>query len=96
MYWTKEQLLAHLPYVYRERDAEIAAREGLSEGPLSSLFGAIAAQIGAVENICRATLRQLVCRNLRALGLALHRRASRSLPAALDLVRGLHTPCLHR
>jgi len=50
MYWTKERLLAHLPYVYRERDAEIAARDGLSEGPLSSLIGAIAAQIGAVED----------------------------------------------
>src|SRR4030095_7543298 len=49
MYWTKKQLLAHLPYVYRERDAEIAARDGLAEGPLSSLLGAIAIQIGAVE-----------------------------------------------
>lgn len=50
MYWTKERLLEHLPYLYRERDAEIAARDGLAEGPLSSLFGAIAAQIGAVED----------------------------------------------
>jgi Phage tail protein (Tail_P2_I) len=49
VYWTKEQLLAHLPYVYRERDAEIAARDGLAEGPLSSLLGAFAIQIGAVE-----------------------------------------------
>ncbi len=49
MYWTKEQLLAHLPYVYRERDAEIAARDGLVEGPLSSLLEAIATQIGTVE-----------------------------------------------
>ena len=49
MYWTKEQLLAHLPYVYRERDAQIAARDGLDEGPLSSLLGVMAAQIGAVE-----------------------------------------------
>ena len=50
MFWTKEQLLAHLPDVYRERDAEIAARDGLAEGPLSSLLGAIATQLGAVED----------------------------------------------
>lgn len=49
MYWTKERLLSHLPQVYRARDAEIAARDGLTEGPLTSLLGALAEQIGAVE-----------------------------------------------
>jgi hypothetical protein len=50
MYWTKKRLLSHLPSVYRQRDAEIAARDGLSEGPLSSLLGVLAMQIGAVED----------------------------------------------
>ena len=46
MYWTKERLLAHLPQVYRARDAEIATREGLEEGPLTSLLGVLAAPLG--------------------------------------------------
>lgn len=49
MYWTKEKLLQTLPYVYRERDAAIAKREGLEEGPLTSMLGVLAEQVGAVE-----------------------------------------------
>src|SRR4026207_1813297 len=47
MYWTRERLLSHLPGVYRQRDVEIAARDTLPEGPLHSLLGVLATQIGA-------------------------------------------------
>lgn len=49
MYWTRERLLQSLPAIYRQRDAEVAAREGLPEGPLSALLGVLAAPIGDVE-----------------------------------------------
>lgn len=49
MYWTKQRLLAHLPHVYRARDAEIATQQGLAEGPLTSLCGVLAEPVGAVE-----------------------------------------------
>lgn len=50
-YWTVEQMLAHLPLVYRQRDAETAARLGLPEGqgPLYALLEAISRQVGLVE-----------------------------------------------
>jgi len=49
MYWTRERLLQTLPSIYRQRDAEVASREGLSEGPLTALLGVRAQPIGDVE-----------------------------------------------
>ena len=50
-YWTAERMMAHLPLVYRQRDAEAAERLGLPEGqgPLYALLEAIAGQVGLVE-----------------------------------------------
>ena len=50
-YWTAERMLAHLPLIYRQRDAEAAERLGLPEGqgPLYALLEAIAGQVGLVE-----------------------------------------------
>ncbi len=51
-FWTTQRMLDHLPAVYRERDAEAAARLGLPEGqgPLFALLDAIAEQVGLVED----------------------------------------------